>query len=111
MPVVGLARWIAVVSGDTSGTTPERLRRGVEVGLLSTDEADALAGGFADAYSVLLAHEVAAIRAGSAASTYIAPRDLDLLTRRHLRESFRVVALIQGRVDRDWMVRAERMVR
>jgi CBS domain-containing protein len=111
MPVVGLARWIAVVSGDTSGTTPERLRRGVEVGLLSADEADTLAGGFADAYSVLLAHEVAAIRAGSTASTYIAPRDLDLLTRRHLRESFRVVALIQGRVDRDWMVRAERMVR
>jgi CBS domain-containing protein len=107
MPVVGLARWIAVVAGDTGGTTPERLRRGVEVGLLSTDEADTLAGGFADAYSLLLTHEAAEVRAGSPVSTYIAPGDLDLLTRRHLRESFRAVALIQNRIDRDWIRRAD----
>jgi CBS domain-containing protein len=109
MPVVGLARWIAIVAGDASGTTPDRLRRGAELGLLSTNEADMLVGGFNDAYSLLLAHEVAAVRAGTPASTYIAPRDLDPLTRRHLRESFRVIGLVQGRVDRDWIVRAERM--
>ncbi|GAA0902847.1 hypothetical protein GCM10009557_78830 [Virgisporangium ochraceum] len=105
MPVVGLARWIAVVSGDASGTTPDRIRRGVEVGLLSANEADMLVGGFVDAYSLLLAHEVAAVRAGSPVSTFIAPGDLGPLTRRHLRESFRAIALIQGRVDRDWMMR------
>ncbi|GIJ54728.1 putative nucleotidyltransferase substrate binding domain-containing protein [Virgisporangium aurantiacum] len=110
MPVVGLARWIAVVSGDASGTTPDRLRRGAETGLLSADEADTLAGGFGDAYSVLLNHEVAAMRTGGTVSTYIDPRDLDLLTRRHLRESFRAVALIQNRIDRDWIARAEPIV-
>jgi CBS domain-containing protein len=110
MPVVGLARWIAVVSGDASGTTPDRLRRGAEVGLLSTNEADTLAGGFDDVYSLLLDHEVAAVRSGTTPSTYIAPRDLDTLTRRHLRESFRAIALLQARVDRDWIARAERMV-
>lgn len=98
MPVVGLARWIAVAAGDAGGTTPDRLRRGVEVGLLSTDEADTLTGGFTDAYSLLLAHEAAAVRAGKPVSTFIAPRDLDLLTRRHLRESFRAVALVQNRI-------------
>lgn len=61
--------------------------------------------------ALLMTHEVAAVRAGSSASTFISPRDLGPLTRRHLRESFRAVALIQGRVDRDWMVRAERMAR
>jgi CBS domain-containing protein len=102
MPVVGLARWIAVVAGDAGGTTPDRLRRGVDIGVLSADEADTLTGGFADVYSLLLTHEAAAVRAGNPASTYIAPRDLDLLTRRHLRESFRAVTLVQNRIDRHW---------
>jgi len=110
MPVVGLARWIAVVSGDASGTTTDRLQRGAEVGLLSTNEAETLAGGFDDVYSLLLEHEVAAVRAGTTPSTYIAPRTLDTLTRRHLRESFRAIGLLQARVDQDWIARAERMV-
>jgi CBS domain-containing protein len=108
-PVVGLARWIAVVSGDASGTTPDRLRRGAEVGLLSVNEADTLAGGFDDVYSLLMQHEVAAVRVGTRPTTYIAPRDLDILTRRHLRESFRAIGLLQARVDLDWVARAERI--
>ena len=35
---------------------------------------------------------------------------LDTLTRRHLRETFRTIGLLQARVDLDWMARAERMV-
>jgi CBS domain-containing protein len=107
-PVVALARWIAIVSGDTRGTTPDRLRRGAQTGLLSADEADTLAGGFDDVYSLLMRHEVRAIRSGVAPTTYLAPRDLDTLTRRHLRESFRAIALVQARVDRDWMSRVDR---
>jgi len=110
MPVVGLARWIAVVSGDASGTTPDRLRRGAEVGLLSANEAETLAGGFDDVYSLLLEHQVAAVRSGTTPTTYVAPRDLDTLTRRHLRETFRAIGLLQARVDLDWIARAERMV-
>jgi CBS domain-containing protein len=84
-------------------------RCGAEAGLLTANEADTLAGGFDDVYSLLLEHEMAAIRAGGTPSTYIAPRDLDTLTRRHLRESFRAVGLLQARVNQDWMVRADRM--
>jgi len=40
----------------------------------------------------------------------VAPRDLDTLTRRHLRETFRAIGLLQARVDLDWIARAERMV-
>ncbi len=106
-PVVALARWIAIVSGDARGTTPDRLRRGADLGLLSADEAHTLAGGFDDAYSVLMRHEVSAIRSGATPTTYLAPADLDTLTRRHLRESFRAIALVQERVDRDWMRRLD----
>ena len=104
-PIVSLARWIAVAAGDASGTTVERLRRGTALGLLTADEADTLAGGFDGIYGLLLRRQVEAIRAGQTPSTYIAPRDLDTLTRRHLRETFRAVALVQARVDRDWLHR------
>ena len=107
-PVVALARWIAIVDGDTSGTTPDRLHRGAQTGLLSADEADTLAGGFDDVYALLMRHEVRAIRSGGTPTTYLAPRDLDTLTRRHLRESFRAIALVQARIDRDWMNRLNR---
>jgi CBS domain-containing protein len=107
VPVAALARWIAIVSGDTRGTTPDRLRRGAQTGLLSADEADTLAGGFGDVYAVLLRHEARAIRSGITPTTYLAPTELDTLTRRHLRETFRAIALVQARVDRDWMSRLE----
>jgi CBS domain-containing protein len=105
MPVVALARWIAIVTGDPRGTTPERLNRGVAARLLSVDEAQTLAGGFEDVYSLLLRREAGAIRSGTPHTTYIVPKELDTLTRRHLRETFRAIGLIQGRVDRDWIWR------
>jgi CBS domain-containing protein len=105
VPVVGLARWIAIVSGDVSGTTVERLRRGAALGLLRDDEADTLIGGFENIYGLLLRHEVEAMRADRAPTTFLAPRELDGLSRRHLRETFRAVALVQARVDEAWMHR------
>jgi CBS domain-containing protein len=108
VPVVALARWIAIACGDARGTTTDRLRRGAEAGLLSSDEADTLAGGFDDVYSLLLRHEIRAIRDGKTPTTYFAPADLDTLTRRHLRESFRAIAMVQSRVDSDWARRLDR---
>jgi CBS domain-containing protein len=107
-PVVALARWIAIVDGDARGTTTDRLRRGAQTGLLSTDEADTLAGGFDNVYSMLLRHEARAVRGATTPTTYFTPGELDTLTRRHLRESFRAIALVQDRVDRDWMRRLDR---
>jgi CBS domain-containing protein len=105
-PVVALARWIAIAAGDASGTTIERLHRGAALGLLTTDEADTLAGGFDNVYGLLLRHEVRALRAsGTPTSTFIAPKDLDSLNRRHLRETFRAIALVQSRVNRAWLTR------
>ncbi|MFI5916797.1 putative nucleotidyltransferase substrate binding domain-containing protein [Dactylosporangium sp. NPDC051541] len=105
-PIVSLARWIAIAAGDADGTTVERLRRGAALGLLTGDEADTLAGGFESIYHLLLQHETRALAAGGGpASTFIAPGELDTLTRRHLRETFRAVALVQARVDRTWLRR------
>jgi CBS domain-containing protein len=102
-PVVALARWIAIATGESRGTTPQRLHRGAGAGLLTGDEAQTLAGAYEGIYSLLLDHEVSAIRSGDALETFIAPKDLDSLARRHLRESFRAIGRVQERVDRDWM--------
>ena len=104
-PVVGLARWIAIAAGDASGTTVERLRRGASLRMLSRDEADTLVKGFESIYTLLLHHEVRTIRSAATPTTYLSPKNLDTLTRRHLRETFRVVAHVQERLDRDWTYR------
>lgn len=39
-PIASLGRWAGVVAGDARGTTPERLRRGGDLGLFTVDEVD-----------------------------------------------------------------------
>lgn len=105
-PVTSIGRWVAVVTGDARGTTPERLRRAVEARLLTRDESDTLIGAYEQIFGLLLETEVEAIRSGTSADTYLAPNTLDTLTRRHLRESFRAIAHVQGRLESIWTNRA-----
>jgi CBS domain-containing protein len=107
-PVVALGRWIAIVTGDARGTTPQRLQRGAEAGLLTKDEAHMLALAFEDVYSLVMGHEVQAIRSGTPPTTFIIPKDLDGLTRRHLRGSFRAIGHVQTRLDQEWITRLNR---
>ncbi|MBX6748569.1 MAG: CBS domain-containing protein [Micromonosporaceae bacterium] len=107
-PVVGLARWVAIATGDVAGSTTERLRRGADRGVLTADEAQTLAVAFDDVYGLLLRHEAEALSRGVEPTTYIAPRHLDTLTRRHLRETFRAIRSVQERLDERWMARLER---
>jgi len=104
MPVSALARWLAIATGDVRGSTTERLRGAATAGLLTQRSADTLAGAFTDIYELAWAQEVAGEASGWAGpgSSWVTPRDLDPLTRRHLRESFRAISVIQARIDGDW---------
>jgi CBS domain-containing protein len=104
-PISSLARWLAIAIGDVRGTTPERLHRAAAAGLLSGDEAQTLAGAFADVYELLLRQEVAALREGRRPSRWVAPRSLDDLTRRHLRDSFHAIAAVQAALVGGWKTR------
>ncbi len=108
LPISALARWLAIAQGEVRGSTPERLSRAAAAGLLTADEAETLAGAFKDVYELLLRQEVAAIRNGQPASNWIAPRDLDPLTRRHLRDSFRAISSVQAQVENGWKHRMTR---
>ncbi|WP_395659074.1 putative nucleotidyltransferase substrate binding domain-containing protein [Nocardioides sp.] len=102
LPVAAIGRWVAVVTGDTRGGTVDRLRRGQAAGLLSVDEADSLVAAFEQTYELLLERDLTAIAAGTTASTYVNPRELDTLTRRHLRETFRTISAVQDEIASTW---------
>jgi CBS domain-containing protein len=105
IPVAALARWVAVVTGDSRGSTIDRLRRGVDARLLTQDESDTLVGAFEHSYGVLMQREIQAIRQGVEPTTFIKPDDLDTLARRHLRETFRAIASVQSSVEAGWRTR------
>jgi CBS domain-containing protein len=105
LPISALARWLAIAMRDVRGSTPDRLSRAAVSGLLTADEAETLTGAFRDVYELLLRQEVAAIRAGKPFSNWIAPRDLDTLTRRHLRDSFRAISAVQAQIEVGWKPR------
>ena len=101
-PISSLARWLAIAQGDVRGSTTERLRRAASFGSLKEDEADVLVNAFEDIYQLVFEQEIEAIRGGKEGSSWISPQNLDSLTRRHLRESFRAVASIQNRIQSEW---------
>lgn len=105
LQIAALGRWVAVVTGDTRGSTVDRIQRGRHLGLLTQDEADTLEAAFDQVYELATRREVAAICAGATPTTYVDPRELDTLTRRHLRETFRALAAIQDAVAGAWFQR------
>jgi CBS domain-containing protein len=104
-PITALARWLAIAVGDVRGSTPDRLSRAAAAGLLTAGEAETLAGAFKDVYELVLREEVAAIRNSRPLSSWIAPRSLDPLTRRHLRDSFRAISAVQAQLEGGWKAR------
>jgi CBS domain-containing protein len=108
-PVAALARWVAITTGDVRGNTVQRLRAGARAGLLTTDEADSLIGIFEYIYGLLLRHEIAALREGTTPTTFADPAELDSLTRRYLREAFRLTRVVQSHLDEHWLARVERV--
>jgi CBS domain-containing protein len=108
VPVIALGRWIAIVTGNVGGDTPDRLARGAAAGLITDDEQHTLTGGFESIYTILYDLEVQALRSGGAPTTYVRPRDLDSLTHRHLRETLRAIKKVQVRVDQSWVRRLDR---
>jgi CBS domain-containing protein len=108
LPVAALGRWVAVVTGDSRGSTHDRLRRGLDAGLLTRDETETLEAAFDDLYALLLKRDLTSIATGRPSTTYVDPRELDTLTRRHLRETFRSIASVQEAVGSAWRTRVGR---
>ena len=104
-PIASLARWLSIALGDVRGGTIERIARASEAGMLQGEEPEVLSSAFTDIHQLVFDEEIAAIRAGRPATTWISPESLDSLTRRHLREIFRAISSIQATMESDWSAR------
>lgn len=104
-PIVAMARWAGLVIGDASGSTLDRIQRARDVGLLTEGESDVLSRAFDDIYTLVFRQEISALRDGEAPTTWVQPKDLDTLQRRHLRESFRAVSDVQVTLSNGWRQR------
>ena len=104
-PISSLARWLSIALGDVRGGTIERLNRASEAGLLLGEESEVLSAAFRDIHQLVFEEEIASIREGRPASTWISPDSLDSLSRSHLRESFRAISSVQSTIENNWMKR------
>ena len=104
-PITALARWLGVVAGDVRGSTTARLHRARDLELITHDEADSLISAHEGIYHLILERQIAALQSGGTGHTMVHPEELDTLTRRHLRESFRLVRDMQERIEHDWQTR------
>lgn len=104
-PLTALGRWVAVVTGDPRGSTPERLQRGAAAGLLTVDEAETLIGAHSEIFALLMAREISSIKTGEPLTHHIDPKALDTLARRYLRESFRAISTVQNSLQSEWVSR------
>jgi CBS domain-containing protein len=105
LPIVNLARYAGMAAGATSTATHERLRAAVAAGVLGQDEATSLAEAFDLFLELRLEHQLARLRAGERPDDFIDPKALNSLTRRYLREAFRVVAAAQRSLSNELLFR------
>ena len=99
IPIVNLARFFALSNGITISSTLDRLVAAEEVGALEKEAAEALRESFVVIAGVRLQHHAAQIEAGALPDNLIDPDELPPLTRRELREAFRVIAQTQKRLN------------
>jgi CBS domain-containing protein len=98
IPIVNLARYHAIAGGVTISATVDRLEAAAASGVLSPEIADGIKESFAIVARIRLQHHASQIQAGEAIDNMVAPEKLPPVSRRELREAFRVVAAAQKRV-------------
>jgi CBS domain-containing protein len=101
LPIVGIARYAGLAAGATSTSTAERLRASGEAGVLPASEATALEEAFRLMTSLRMEHQVRQLAAGTRPDNHLDPKGLNALTRRYLREAFRLVGTMQRRLSNE----------
>ncbi len=105
LPIVDIARYAGMAAGATSTATTDRLRAAAAAGVLREGEAEALVEAFDLFAELRLEHQVQAVRAGGAPDDFVDPASLNALTRRYVREAFRVVASVQRSLSNELVYR------
>jgi CBS domain-containing protein len=98
LPIVGVARYAGLAAGAASTSTVARLRAAGTAGVLPEGDATSLEEAFRLMAVLRMDHQVAQLEAGDEPDNYVDPKMLNALTRRYLREAFRLVSSTQRRL-------------
>jgi CBS domain-containing protein len=99
LPVINLARYVALVGDIPANHTVDRLRAAAEHGVLEGTQARVLEEAFELFAALRLEHQVVQLEKGGEPDDRLEPEQLDRLTRRYLRDAFREVAAVQRSVS------------
>ncbi|MEM8960475.1 MAG: DUF294 nucleotidyltransferase-like domain-containing protein [Acidobacteriota bacterium] len=95
MPVVGLARLLALEAGERHGSTLRRLHAAERAGTLSSNGAELLTEAFRYVFDLRLRHQLDGRRAGEGTSNHVHLDALTPVERRHLKDAFVAIADLQ----------------
>jgi len=97
-PIVELARWGSAAAGVVDGSTPERLRAAGDSGALRDEDARTLAEAFELGLELRIAHQMERLAEGGTPDDELDCARISPLLRDHLRDVFRAVSTVQGRL-------------
>ena len=94
--IVEIARVLALSVGSRAVNTQTRIAAAVDSGALSAERGQDLHDAFEFISYVRLRHQAAQVRADRETDNFVAPDDLSLFEKRHLREAFAIVRSAQS---------------
>jgi CBS domain-containing protein len=95
LPIVGIARYGGLAAGTKSTSTVARLQAAGAANVLPKSDASSLGEAYRLLTALRMEHQVRQLEAGTDPDDYVDPKALNTLTRRYLREAFRLVASTQ----------------
>jgi CBS domain-containing protein len=95
LPIVGIARYGGLAAGTKSTSTVSRLQAAGAADVLPKSDASSLEEAYRLLTALRMEHQVRQLEAGTDPDDYVDPKALNALTRRYLREAFRLVASTQ----------------
>jgi CBS domain-containing protein len=106
LPIVNLARYLALATGSAASTTVDRLHAAADADALTREDATSLAEAFQLFVELRMDHQVRQLRSGEPLTDFIDPASLNPLLRRYLREAFRAISRVQRRLP-SWVAARE----
>jgi CBS domain-containing protein len=99
VPITDIARVLTLSRGVNATNTSDRLRTAIKLGALSEEMGENLIDALEFIASLRISHQANQIRRGEEPDNYLAPDDLSILERKHLKDSFKVIEEMQDAME------------
>jgi CBS domain-containing protein len=99
VPITDIARVLSLSRGVNATNTTDRLRTAIKSGALSQEMGENLMDALEFIASLRISHQADQIRRGETPDNYLAPDDLSVLERKHLKDAFKVIEEMQETME------------